>query len=222
MIDIFGIISIDASYVVIALLATIVFSIITFILAIVGIVKASKMKKKYNQFMAGSDGTSIEKLIKTNLRDVKEIKDTTIKNSQNIEDIYNKLETTFCKIGINKYDAFHEMGGKLSFALCMLDKKNNGYIVNVMHSNNGCFAYIKEIVNGESYIELGGEEKKALDDALAGRDGDAEIGQRVNNMIDNSETPDNSKVMSDNSDVITDNTDDDVPANADDMLDAEK
>lgn len=221
MIDIFGIISIDASYVVIALLATIVFSIITFILAIVGIVKASKMKKKYNQFMAGSDGTSIEKLIKTNLRDVKEIKDTTIKNSQNIEDIYNKLETTFCKIGINKYDAFHEMGGKLSFALCMLDKKNNGYIVNVMHSNNGCFAYIKEIVNGESYIELGGEEKKALDDALAGRDGDAEIGQKVNNMIDNSETPDNSKVMSDNSDVITDNTDD-VPANADDMLDAEK
>ena len=84
MIDIFGIISIDASYVVIALLATIVFSIITFILAIVGIVKASKMKKKYNQFMAGSDGTSIEKLIKSNLRDVKEIKNTTIKNLQEI------------------------------------------------------------------------------------------------------------------------------------------
>ena len=93
------------------------------------------------------------------------------------------------------------MGGKLSFALCMLDKKNNGYIVNVMHSNNGCFAYVKEIVNGESYIELGGEEKKALDDALAGRDGDAEICQKVNNIIDNA---------------------DDVAANADDMLDAEK
>ena len=38
------------------------------------------------------------------------------------------------------------MGGKLSFALCMLDKKDNGYVVNVMHSNDGCFAYIKEIV----------------------------------------------------------------------------
>jgi hypothetical protein len=36
-----------------------------------------------------------------------------------------------------------------------------------MHSNTGCFAYIKEIINGESYIELGGEEKKSLDDALA-------------------------------------------------------
>ncbi len=201
MIDIFGIISIDASYVVIALSATIIFGIVTFILAIIGIVKASKLKKKYNQFMAGSDGTSIEKLIKSNLKNVKEIKDTTIKNTQNIEDIYNKLETTFCKIGINKYDAFHEMGGKLSFALCMLDKKNNGYIVNVMHSNNGCFAYIKEVVNGESYIELGGEEKKALDDALAGKNGDAEISQKVNNMLENT---------------------DDAPDKADDMLDAEK
>ena len=201
MIDIFGIISIDASYVVIALSATIIFGIVTFILAIIGIVKASKLKKKYNQFMAGSDGTSIEKLIKSNLKNVKEIKDTTIKNTQNIEDIYNKLETTFCKIGINKYDAFHEMGGKLSFALCMLDKKNNGYIVNVMHSNNGCFAYIKEVVNGESYIEVGGEEKKALDDALAGKNGDAEISQKVNNMLENT---------------------DDAPDKADDMLDAEK
>jgi hypothetical protein len=167
MIDLFGIVSIDASYVVVALAATILLLIITFVLAIIGVVKASKLKKKYKKFMEGSDGESIEKLIKTNLGDVKEIKSTTVKNSQDIADIYGKLEKTFCKIGINKYDAVHEMGGKLSFALCMLDTKNNGYIINVMHSNTGCFAYIKEIVNGESYIELGGEEKKSLDDALA-------------------------------------------------------
>jgi hypothetical protein len=167
MIDLFGIVSIDASYVVVALAATILLLIVTFVLAIIGIVKASKLKKKYRKFMEGSDGESIEKLIKTNLKDVKEIKSTTVKNSQDIADIYGKLEKTFCKIGINKYDAFHEMGGKLSFALCMLDRKNNGYIINVMHSNTGCFAYVKEIINGESYIELGGEEKKSLDDALA-------------------------------------------------------
>ena len=54
------------------------------------------------------------------------------------------------------------MGGKLSFAICMLDKNDNGCLVNVMHSNNGCFAYIKEIINGESFIELGDEEANAL------------------------------------------------------------
>lgn len=133
--------------------------------------------------MTGSDGESIEKLIKSNLKDVKEIRTTTRKNSEAVTDIYEKLNYTFCKIGVNKYNAFHEMGGKLSFALCMLDKRNDGYLVNVMHSNNGCFAYIKEIVNGKSYIELGDEEKKALDDAVAGKSGDASVGPKVNEML---------------------------------------
>lgn len=133
--------------------------------------------------MTGSDGESIEKLIKSNLKDVKEIRTTTRKNSEAVTDIYEKLNYTFCKIGVNKYDAFHEMGGKLSFALCMLDKRNDGYVINVMHSNNGCFAYIKEIVNGKSYIELGDEEKKALDDAVAGKSGDASVGPKVNEML---------------------------------------
>ena len=86
-------------------------------------------------------------------------------------------------IGVNKYDAFHEMGGKLSFALCMLDKKDNGYVVNVMHSNDGCFAYIKEIVNGKSYIELGKEEEKAVKQALAGRMGDEELSKEINDLM---------------------------------------
>ena len=128
-------------------------------------------------------GTSIEELIKGNLEDVNQIKKLSIENENNIKDIYEKLEYTFQKIGVVKYDAFHEMGGKLSFALCMLDKKDNGYVVNVMHSNDGCFAYIKEIVNGKSYIELGKEEEKAVKQALAGRMGDEELSKEINDLM---------------------------------------
>ena len=65
-----------------------------------------------------------------------------------------------------KYDAFNEMGGKLSFALVLLDKENNGFVMNAMHSREGCYTYIKEIINGESFIALGNEEQEALDKAL--------------------------------------------------------
>ena len=68
--------------------------------------------------------------------------------------------------GIVKYDAFHEMGGELSFALTMLDENNNGWIFNAMHSREGCYTYIKEVVNGESYIELSSEEKECLEKAV--------------------------------------------------------
>ena len=35
-----------------------------------------------------------------------------------------------------------------------------------MHSREGCYTYAKEIVNGESYVELSEEEIEALDKAI--------------------------------------------------------
>ena len=180
MLDVFGLFKVNTLYVLIGMVA---FTIIAFVLAIVAIVKASKMKKKYTIMMEGFEGKSIEKLIKDYTSDIKGLKENTNANTESIKDIYEKLEYTFTKVGIVKYDAFHEMGGKLSFALCMLDKSDNGYVVNVMHSNTGCFAYIKEIVRGESYLELGDEEEKALNEALAGRLGDSNLSKEVNDLV---------------------------------------
>ena len=70
------------------------------------------------------------------------------------------------KYSIVKYDAFEDMGGKLSFVLAMLDSKNTGFLLNAIHSRENCFLYVKEIVNGESYVMLSGEEIEALKRAV--------------------------------------------------------
>ena len=182
MLDVFGLFSVETLYVLIGIDVLLIISIV---LSIVAIAKSSSMKKKYNMMMEGSEGKSIEQIIKAYTDDVKLLKETYTDNTDAIKDIYEKMQYTFHKIGIVKYDAFHEMGGKLSFALCMLDSNNNGYLLNVMHSNNGCFAYIKEIINGKSFIELGGEEEKALNQAVAGRMGDEALSQEVNDIVNN-------------------------------------
>ena len=43
-----------------------------------------------------------------------------------------------------------------------LDKRNNGVVLNSIHSKENCFLYLKEVVNGESYIVLSKEEIEAL------------------------------------------------------------
>ena len=179
--DFFEQISINTSYIVLGLA---VITIITLIIAIIALVKAGKMKKKYNMFINGASSENIEQIIKDNIDELKSLKQTVEENKKSVKDIYDKMQYSFQKIGIIQYNAFYEMGGKLSFALCMLDKNNNGYVVNVMHSNTGCFAYIKEIVKGQSYVELGDEEKKALEQAIAGPNGDAQLGKKVNDIIE--------------------------------------
>ena len=77
------------------------------------------------------------------------------------------LLTVYKKSAILKYDAFKEMGGKLSFVLALLNEENNGFILNSMHSSReGCFTYVKEIIDGKSFITLSEEEKKTLDEAI--------------------------------------------------------
>ena len=76
------------------------------------------------------------------------------------------MEKTFQKVGIIKYDAFNQMGGKLSFCLALLDENNNGFILNSVHSTEGCYSYTKQIVEGKSKIDLGKEEEEALKMAI--------------------------------------------------------
>ena len=76
------------------------------------------------------------------------------------------MQRTYQKMGLIKYDAFHEMGGKLSFSLAMLDMLNNGFIINAMHTREGCYTYIKEIIDGNSVIVLSEEEQEALKRAM--------------------------------------------------------
>ncbi len=128
--------------------------------------KLNKLYNKYNNFLRGKDAETLEDVIYKRFDEVDRlVVADRVKNSQ-IEEIYNNLNIAYQKCGIVKYDAFNEMGGKLSFALCMLDKKDNGFVLNAMHSREGCYTYIKEIVKGESTIELSENEREALNSAM--------------------------------------------------------
>ncbi len=153
----------------IILIVLLLLLIVAFVLIIMNNIKINKMQNKYESFMKGKDAKSLEDSIVKRFKEVDALIQENKKKTAQIEEINEILLTAFQKKGIVKYDAFHEMGGKLSFALVMLDKEDNGFVINAMHSREGCYTYIKEIIRGESYIPLGTEEKEALDKAL-GRD----------------------------------------------------
>ena len=136
------------------------------ILLIINMVKTSKLKKKYNSFMVGKDAKSLEDNLIKRINQVEEVLVSEKKNEENIEKLFRSMKVTFQKVGMVKYDAFNEMGGKLSFSLALLDQKNDGFIINAVHSREGCYTYIKEIIDGNSVLVLAEEEKEALNLAM--------------------------------------------------------
>ena len=140
--------------------------IVLFLLILSVNLKYGRLKASYNSFMKGKDGRTLEDSIFERFDELDEIGAIALKNRQDIKKINEDMLSNFQKVGILKYNAFQEMGGKLSFALTLLDGNNTGYIINSMHSREGCYNYIKEIVKGESYVELSEEEAESLDRAI--------------------------------------------------------
>ncbi|MBQ7765388.1 MAG: DUF4446 family protein [Lachnospiraceae bacterium] len=159
-----GLGNLDIAYVLIFMLVCI---IALAVLVIIQINQNKKLQKKYEKFLQGKNAKSLESQI-TELCEVHDIlKKNSDVHTKQIKDLYKKHKTTFQKSAIVKYDAFKEMGGKLSFCLVMLDEENDGFILNSVHSSDGCYSYTKKIKNGESEIELGNEERYALEKAMS-------------------------------------------------------
>lgn len=156
-------IGIDPGYFIVGLIIAV---ILMFLLLLISMVKLRKLNKKYQSFMKGKDAKSLEDIIIKKLEQIEKLSVSDKKNRKEIKSIKDNLEISYQNLGIVKYDAFNEMGGKLSFALALLDKKQNGFLINAVHSRSGCYTYIKEIVDGKSYIVLAEEEKVALDKAI--------------------------------------------------------
>lgn len=163
LLEMIGLSGFDLTYLFIVSYALI---LILIIMVIVQGVKLSKLSKKYKKFMSGKNAKSLEKDIIGLYEDNRFIKASTEKNKSDIRFLYKKLASTFQKVGIVKYDAFNQMGGQLSFSLALLDENNSGFILNCVHSTEGCYSYTKEIRNGSCDISLGEEEREALDIAM--------------------------------------------------------
>lgn len=158
-----GLGSLDLSIVLIAMLVAIVVSLV---IAILALVRYNKLSSKYQKFMGGNDAKALEghimNLVALNEANSEEIRE----NRAQIQLLFEKQKYNFQKIGINKYDAFQEMGGNLSFALTLLDENNDGFIINSVHNIQSSYCYVKEVKNGKCGINLSKDEEISLERAL--------------------------------------------------------
>lgn len=155
---------ISSDYIIIGLVAV---TLLLFILYIVNVVQMAKLKKRYKIFMSGKNARNLEKTLIDRLDQVDDLIKANATNEKNIKNLFHNMESTFQKVGLVKYDAFNEMGGKLSFSLALLNETDDGFVINAVHSRDGCYTYVKEIIGGNSIIVLADEEQEALNMAKA-------------------------------------------------------
>ena len=124
--------------------------------------KFKKLYRTYDRFMRGKDMESMEETVLAQFERIEALEKSNEEKDRQIESIFENLQHVYQKIGLVKYDAFREMSGKLSYAVALLDKEDNGILVNSMYSREGCYSYVKTISGGKCSIEMSEEEQEAL------------------------------------------------------------
>ena len=149
---------------------TIALSVVSILLAVVLIIvlcKLKTLKRRVDSLTRGKDTESLEDIIVSYLERVESLEEGEEITRAALNAIKDNLKITYQKTGLVKYDAFREMSGALSYSLALLDKENNGVLICSMYSGEGCYTYAKEIIKGESKINLSEEEAEALKQAVA-------------------------------------------------------
>lgn len=140
--------------------------IILILLLIIQMVRFSKFRNRIDKFLKVKNVNSLEDDVTELFEDNKYIMANTNKNKNDLEIVSKRINNCLRKKGIVKYDAFEQLGGSLSYAVALLDSNDTGFIINSVHSVEGCYSYIKEVEKGVCGIDLGKEEQQALEIAL--------------------------------------------------------
>lgn len=145
----------DPAYIIMGLVILVV---LLLILAIITMTKLRRLDRKYDYFMRGKDAETLEDIIMDEIDELRDLRAEDRSNKDSIRTLNRNFRASFQKYGIVKYNAFKGMGGNLSFALAVLDYTNSGFVMNCVHSREGCYLYIKEVDMGQTDIVLGNEE----------------------------------------------------------------
>ncbi len=143
------------------------FCFLLFILCIVAICKASKVKKRINQFMGQSNGSDFEEMLKNFIGQSNAIDERQGKIINEISALKNQIKFCIQKLGIVRYNPFEDVGGDLCYAIAILDENDDGVVLNSVYSRDGCYTYAKPIEKGRCVkYKLSKEEEEAIYEAL--------------------------------------------------------
>lgn len=85
------------------------------------------------------------------------------------EELFALLGRSARNLGLVRYDAFEEMGGRLSFSAALLNDHGTGIVFSSINARTESRVYAKEIRSGTSDHTLSPEEQQAISEALGAR-----------------------------------------------------
>ena len=153
---------------VVALLA-VVATVLAVVLALVVVVLGLRLRRLHRTYAVAIGPDAPDDLVAA----VAEQRGAIDRLRTDIQTVHGNTETlrelhrgAVSRIGLVRYDAFPDMGGRLSFSAAMLDERGDGVVISAINGRQETRAYAKPLVAGGSEHNLSDEEQAAVKAAI--------------------------------------------------------
>jgi hypothetical protein len=128
---------------------------------------AAGSRRRPHEDQALPQGDRLEMLAENHGHAIKRLEGAVRQLAGGQKRLHELLQGTVQNVGVVRFDAFEDMGGRLSFSAALLDGRGDGVVVTSINGRQDTRCYAKQVRGGTSLHNLSDEEEQAIREALA-------------------------------------------------------
>jgi hypothetical protein len=161
-------VSLDPSVRDVLVLVGLAVGVIALVLAVVVLVSLRRIRRDLTLLAADGDAPSFVSAVARQTEQVRALRLEVDDLATLLARTRTELADALRHVSVVRYDAFGDMGGRLSFSAAMLDDGGDGLVLTAIHGRSETRSYMKGVKGGTSEASLSPEEQQAVSFALRG------------------------------------------------------
>jgi hypothetical protein len=154
------------------------------VLALLAHLRLRRLRRDFVVLQAGDDGDSFLAAAARQVELIARLRAELSSVERRMHDLRVDVADALRHVAVVRYDAFRDMGGRMSFSAALLDDAGDGLVISAIHGRAETRSYAKGVKGGQSDQQLSPEERQAISFAMRietdqhGRQPTAEIGRQ--------------------------------------------
>jgi hypothetical protein len=150
----------------ILLIALVVFSVVLAVFVAWLFFTLRKYQRRYRNINTAAEAGDLAEVMALQSDEIVHLQNKLAQMERDQNHLGHNQALAVQKVGLIRFDAFDDVGGKLSFAMAFMDDRGDGIILSSINGRQDSRVYAKPVKGGESVFNLSIEEREAIGQAL--------------------------------------------------------
>ncbi len=158
---------VDPDLIAVTAIAAAAVALLGLLLSVVVALRIRRMRRQYLALQDGGDGESFLEAVTRQGEAVTSLRSEVESLRTDVQRLRVDLADAIRHVAVVRYDAFNDMGGRMSFSAALLDDAGDGVVISSINGRTETRTYAKGVKSGVSEAELSPEEVQVIGYARA-------------------------------------------------------